>query len=209
MKKRKDVFNMPHNKRFSVDEVDFIKSNYSSMSVKELADHLGRTPKGVRGKIERLGIKLSDLPRNEPYSWSNDDLQILKDNYTLADYKINELLPKFSLAEITRKRLDLGLRKHTYEPYIHNSYYQTFRDGKRVWIHKEVAEQKIGRKLLYSEVVHHVNGTKLDNDPNNLYVCSDKRHHGLVHGNLEQVAFELVKQGKIKFNHSTGNYYLE
>ncbi|HDR4584679.1 HNH endonuclease [Bacillus cereus] len=200
---------MPHNKRFAVDEIEFIKDNYSLISVDELAEHLDRTPKAVRGKIERLGLKLSKLPRNEPYSWSEEDLQVLKNNHTLPDYKINELLPKFSLAQITRKRLELGLRKHTYEPYIKSDYYQTFRDGKRVWIHKEVAEQKIGRKLLDGEVVHHVNGNKLDNDPTNLFVCSDKRHHGLIHGNLEQVAFELVKQGVITFNHSTGEYYLE
>ena len=50
---------------------------------------------------------------------------------------------------------------------------------------------------------------KLDNEPNNLYVCPDKKHHGLVHGSLDQVAFELIKRGLIKFNHSTGKYYLE
>ncbi|SPP28441.1 HNH endonuclease [Brochothrix thermosphacta] len=200
---------MPQNKRFTVDEIDFIKNNYSLMSVEALARQLDRTPKGVRGKIERLGLKLSEIPRNIPYSWSTEDLQILKNNYTLPDYKINELLPKFSLAQITRKRLELGLRKHTYEPYIQSSYYQTFRDGKRVWIHKEVAEQKIGRKLSECEVVHHVNGVKLDNNPNNLFVCSDKQHHGLVHNSLAQTAFELVKQGVIKFNHSTGKYYSE
>ena len=206
---KKGVFNMPQNKRYTADELEYIKANYSLMSVDELAKQLGRTPKSVRGKIERLGLKLSELPRNKPYLWSERDLQVLKGNYTLPDHRINELLPKFSRAAITRKRLELGLRKHTYKPYLQGDYYQTFREGKRVWIHREVAEKKIGRKLLDNEVVHHVNGNKLDNEPNNLYACHDKKHHGLVHGSLERVAFELVKQGLIKFNHSAGKYYLE
>lgn len=199
---------MPHNKYFTDDEIEFIKDNYHSMTVDEIADNLQRTPKAIRGKIERLGLSLSKLPRNKPYTWSEDELQILRDNHSLPDHLIKELLPRFSLAQITRKRLALGFRKHNYEPYIQSNYYQTFRNGQRIWIHKEVAEQKIGRKLHKDEVVHHINGDKLDNRPENLFVCSDKKHHGNIHSQLEQIAFELIKKDIIKFNPQTGTYYI-
>lgn len=198
---------MPQNKRFTAEEITFITENLSTMTVDDIANHLERSSKGVRNKIERLGLSLSDLPRNQPYSWSKEEEQILIENHQLPDYEIQKILPRFSLAQITRKRLDIGLRKHKHLPYIHSGYYKISRKGRLVWIHKEVAEKKIGRNLQKHEVVHHINGNKLDNNPNNLFVCSTKQQHCQVHDSLEKVAFELVKKGVIKFNHSTGKYY--
>lgn len=199
---------MPQNKRFTVEEIEFIKNNYQVLTVEELAEKFGRTPKAMRGKIERLGLKLSKLSRNDVYTWTSEELQVLKENHLLPDHEINVLLPRFSLSQIVRKRLDLGLRKHTYQPYLQSSYYQRFHEGKRVWVHKEVVEQKIGRKLVKGEMVHHINGCKTDNHPDNLFLCSDRNHHGLVHGQLEQISFELIKQGLIKFDHQTGKYFI-
>ena len=199
---------MPQNKRFTVSEIEFIKDNCSKITVEEIAEKLRRSTKGVRGKIERLGIKLSDLPRNQPYFWSKADIETLETNWTLPDHEIQTLLPNFSIAEILRQRLKLGLRKQTYEPYMQGDYLQCFEEGKRVWIHRKVASEKIGRELKNIEPVHHVNGDKLDNNPDNLFVCSDKRHHGIVHNSLEQAAFEFVKRGLIEFNHETGTYFL-
>ncbi len=42
--------------------------------------------------------------------------------------------------------------------------------------HRLVAENKIGRRLLKSEIVHHKDGNTLNNDPSNLEVM-DKRDH--------------------------------
>jgi|ERR1035438_3715743 hypothetical protein len=54
------------------------------------------------------------------------------------------------------------------------------RDGRHE--HRIVAEQKLGRKLLRSEVVHHKDGDKLNNAPDNLIVMRQGKHmqeHGL------------------------------
>lgn len=42
--------------------------------------------------------------------------------------------------------------------------------------HQAVAEGKIGRPLRSDEVVHHVNGDKLDNRPENLAVMTRSEH---------------------------------
>lgn len=47
--------------------------------------------------------------------------------------------------------------------------------------HRLVAEEKIGRPLRNGEVVHHIDGDKHNNDPDNLAVMS-QREHMLQHG---------------------------
>ena len=59
----KGDFIMPHNKHFTESEIQFIKDNYDKLSTKQIANHLDRTQRSIRGKIERLGISLSSLKR--------------------------------------------------------------------------------------------------------------------------------------------------
>lgn len=47
--------------------------------------------------------------------------------------------------------------------------------------HRVVAEQKIGRPLEKGEVVHHINGDKLDNRPENLMVLPSQAEHCRLH----------------------------
>lgn len=47
--------------------------------------------------------------------------------------------------------------------------------------HRLVAEQKLGRRLLDGEQVHHINGIKNDNRPENLEVVPSMAHHRVLH----------------------------
>lgn len=50
------------------------------------------------------------------------------------------------------------------------------RDGKRVRAHRWIMEQHLGRELLSSEHVHHINGDPLDNRIENLQVIDGSEH---------------------------------
>ena len=65
--------------------------------------------------------------------------------------------------------------------YINSGGYRAFDiGGKQVTEHRLVAEQTLGRCLLPGEDVHHINGDKLDNRPENLAVLP-KSQHSLEH----------------------------
>ena len=47
--------------------------------------------------------------------------------------------------------------------------------------YRQIAEQKIGRKLQPGEVVHHIDGDRTNNDPENLMVLPSRSAHGRIH----------------------------
>jgi DNA-directed RNA polymerase beta' subunit len=54
-------------------------------------------------------------------------------------------------------------------------------NGERKLRHRIVAENLLNRKLSKSEIVHHVNGIKTDNDPKNLWIFPSQKEHAKFH----------------------------
>ena len=63
--------------------------------------------------------------------------------------------------------------------YVDKNGYRRFKDsGKSV--HRWVASKKVGGKIGKNRVVHHMDGNKQNNDPDNLWVM-DRSDHSRLH----------------------------
>ena len=72
---------------------------------------------------------------------------------------------------------------------------RTYIEGRYVPEHRYLMEQRLGRLLSSDEVVHHVNGNKLDNSPENLELMTQSdhtRHHQLERSRSEWLDFECT-----------------
>jgi hypothetical protein len=75
-----------------------------------------------------------------------------------------------------------------------------------VYEHLLVAEKKLGRPVMASEIIHHINCVKEDNDPKNLYVCKNSKEHFLIHGSLNKCVADLMDIGILIFDTKTKQY---
>lgn len=87
--------------------------------------------------------------------------------------------------------------------YGYRSYYIGDKSYKGGYVneHRIVMELHLGRRLVKGEVIHHIDGNKLNNDISNLVLTSPSGHRSLHHS-LEKVSMQLVRLGIIKFENS-------
>ncbi len=64
--------------------------------------------------------------------------------------------------------------------------------------HRVVAEQLLGRPLCPGEVVHHIDGDKRNNRPENLRVFASQAEHAKFHVEFNWFINELRKMGAIE-----------
>src|SRR5690606_23734511 len=105
-----------------------------------------------------------------------------------------------------RKLASINNRRGTVHDSNGYSYIQ--KGTERIFLHTKVVEENLGRSLTQTEVVHHINGDKKDNNFENLHVFENQKQHMLSHNSLEELSFYLVKNNYIKFDSNSARYYL-
>lgn len=92
--------------------------------------------------------------------------------------------------------------------YIHRGYIVTRNGtGKQVFQHRLIAEEMLGRPLLETEDVHHINGITTDNRPQNLQVLSRSDHMKITARNqMEAGTIHLFPNGPDNPKYKHGRY---
>jgi len=62
-----------------------------------------------------------------------------------------------------------------------------------------IAQEKIGRELRDGEGVHHIDMNNKNNNPENLYIYENNSKHQKIHGSLNRLVAELLKNNIIEF----------
>lgn len=101
-----------------------------------------------------------------------------------------------NMTEINRKlnptRMDLETRRKLREARLNTGEGKTYEKTYGVHTHRVVAEQILGRPLRKGEVVHHIDGDKRNNSPENLRIFESQAEHARFHKDLDAV-LEMLK----------------
>lgn len=71
--------------------------------------------------------------------------------------------------------------------------------------HIVFVEKDIGRRLIRGEIVHHIDGDRLNNLLTNLWL-SDHAGHRDAHQSLQLLGYAMVKAGLLSFDKANGKY---
>ena len=74
-------------------------------------------------------------------------------------------------------------------------------DGRRMLLSRFLMERKLGRRLLSTETVHHIDMDETNNpeDCSNYHLCKNHSAHMFVHSSLSRVVRELLDIGILRF----------
>lgn len=167
-----------------VDE--FIEKNIKTMTYKQMAEELGFSAQVLRDHARRAGFS--------KYKWVDWTDEII--DYMKAHYKDGAppIAKRFGIpiTAINKKAQSLGLKVIPKDCYIDaNGYKMLGKSNNRIAEHRLVMEKHLGRKLTSEDIVHHIDGNKLNNDISNLCLTTRADH-------IEEHREELLEALRLK-----------
>ena len=161
---------------FTPYEVSFIVENYKTLGAKKCGEMLNIDSSVVK----YFALNTLNIQCFESRSWTKKEDDFIKANYpTRGCQYCAEKLDRSTHA--TYKRAEsLGVKN---EPKHFHIDYQGYKrvvipeEENRVQVeHRVIMERHLGRKLASTEIVHHIDGDKLNNSLDNLVITTRADH---------------------------------
>jgi hypothetical protein len=132
---------------------------------------------------------------------------------TKLSKKTKELIGKRSKEKFTKSYMQKIRNRFQGNKKITNGYIliKDYNHPHRNWAndimeHRLVVEKVLGRYLTKKECVHHIDMTRNNNSPSNLYLCKNKSENLKIHASLNKLVKQLLDHKIIDFKN--GNYCL-
>ena len=108
-----------------------------------------------------------------------------------------------------RKRMPVGSKRISHDGYVIVKFKKDNADG-RAWRgeHLLVMEKMVGRKLRPGEQVHHIDGDRKNNLPENLFLCKNVSEHHSLEWSAKGIIKESMVRGIVKFDREKKRYIL-
>ena len=123
---------------------------------------------------------------------------------TTVNNRLRELIELRSNKGTKRNRLKWRMNRGYI--YIYKPEHPNRESNGYMLEHRLVMEEELGRYLTKEERVHHIDGDKINNNPENLYITTRAGHQS-ISKQCERLIHELYIEGIVKFNKETGEYY--
>lgn len=196
--------------RYSPGEVNFIRSNYLTMSSRMLGAHLDRSVGSIDDKIGKLGLR-----RFRTVAFTTKEDAVIRSGFSSrSSIDIGKELGRGpSVIRMRARRLGLGSWQKPYKD-LQGQYKVTRVDRlengryRRVPEHRVIMEEYLGRRLSSDERVHHINCSKRDNRVENLHLCSSTAAHSQAHHSIDALIPSLLERGIVEFDRVRGIYRL-
>ena len=155
------------------DVIKFIKNNYKIKSKNEIAQELDIT----KNQLDWI-MRKNNIRNYKSKKYSDYELEFIRNNYPKfgSKYCANKLGRSENAINKKIKKMGLSI-KWSYTYINKQGYLINCKDrNNKFEVHRKVMEEKLGRKLSSDEIVYHIDGNKLNNNPNNLELTNRREH---------------------------------